>query len=177
MRSYFILLVFSLLISSCTQDQKDEKQTSSVNVADIKFPQTGIALVGKAREIATDWEKYTEFKVAMEGYDHSVDATQRLSTIVVDLKENLIPIFDNNRVTSRLLVLETRIKRYASFLTYSEKSEADYKKHYTAIITAVDEFNGQLNETAYYYEIEKELIEELKKDLENLDTIETDSIP
>lgn len=177
MMRYLILFFSCVLFYSCNQEQKDTLQSSRVNIAKIEFPETSIALVGNAQKIASEWEEYRAFEVAFENYDHSPAVTKRLATLVENMRDNLINDFDNQPIRSRILVLETRLKRYASFLEYNDKPESQYLTYYSDIIQAVDQLNGQLNEKDYYDQLEQELYEELKSDLRDLDAVASDTLP
>jgi hypothetical protein len=176
MRYVFILLLsFSLI--ACNQAEDKEPAAKPVNVAAIEFATNEIALVGSAQSMASNWEEYSKFETALENYDHSEEATGRLATSVKVMRQNIDPNFDNQPIRSRLLVLESRIRSYQSFLKVKSKTAVQYKEYFNSIMVALDNFRGQLNEKLVADEQMKELIEELKGDLRNLNATETDSIP
>ena len=172
---FFIFLLF--FIFSCQQQEKEITSVQKVDVAELDFPETNTALVGTARETAVNWEPYVNFETAFENYDHSIEATQRLATLVGAMRQNLLADFDNQPIRSRILVLETRLKRYASFLGYTNKTAEGYQENYGRIVMALDHLRGQLNEKSYVDQLEQQLIEELKSDLRDLDGMASDSIP
>lgn len=176
MRSILFLLV-SLMMVSCNDQVKMEDTPDIINLAEIKFAATKIALVGPSQSLASSWIEYTKFETALENFDHSATATDQLATLVVNMKSSIPEDFDSQPVRSRLLVLETRIKAYQSFLKHTSKTTAEYKNLYDAVTVALDNFRGQLNEKLVADEQMKELIEELKGDMRDLNSVETDSIP
>ncbi|SCY26724.1 hypothetical protein SAMN05192588_1959 [Nonlabens sp. Hel1_33_55] len=173
---YFIFLLLSVLLISCQEEERSAPDQEKVKVSEIQFAETEIALIGDAQRLASEWEAYTTFQTAFENYDHSVEATQRLATLAHNLRENMSPEFDNQPIRSRILVLETRLNRYASFLGYTNKPEELYTEYYGDIIRAFDDLNGQLNEKSYVDDLQEQLIEELKSDLRDLDGVPNDSI-
>ncbi|KQC32037.1 hypothetical protein AAU57_00890 [Nonlabens sp. YIK11] len=173
---YILFLFFSLVLISCQEEKRDTVKADKVDVSQIQFPKTQVALVGEAQGIASQWEAYTTFQTSFENYDHSIASTQRLATLAGNLRSNMIPEFDSQPIRSRILVLETRLRRYASFLGYTSKSADEYKEYYSNIIDALDNLNGQLNEKSYVDDLEQQLIEELKSDLRDLDGVPNDSI-
>jgi hypothetical protein len=176
MRSILFLLI-SLIVVSCNNQEKVEEAPNAINLAEIKFASTKIALVGPAQSLAANWIEYTKFETALENYDHSANATDQLATLVVNMKGSIPQDFDNQPIRSRLLVLETRIRAYQSFLKHTSKTTAEYKNFYNAVTIALDNFRGQLNEILEVERQKKELIEELKGDLRDLNAVETDTIP
>jgi hypothetical protein len=174
---YILFLLIVLMVVSCNNQEKKEDAPNAINLAEIKFASKKIALVGPAQSLSSDWIEYTKFETALENYDHSANATDQLATLVVSMKGSIPKDFNSQPIRSRLLVLETRIKAYQSFLKHTTKTTVEYKNFYNAVTVALDNFIGQLNEKLVADEQMKELVEELKSDLRDLNATETDSIP
>ncbi len=175
-----VALLLLALCFSCEKPVPSQPVENAVNLATIDLPETSIALIGETQKIASTWESYTSFITGFENYDHSPKATTRLAKKAAEMRLNLPSEFDTQPVRSRILVLQTRLSQYASFLTYNNKTSDAHKKHYTQIINALDHLNGQLNEVIIYAAAEQALYDELKADLETLnDSVQavTDSIP
>ncbi|BAO54474.1 hypothetical protein NMS_0465 [Nonlabens marinus S1-08] len=171
-----MFLFLSFLLLSCDQDQKKEPTPKPVNLAEIPFDTPRLTLVGNAASVTSSWEEYTAFQTAFENYDHSLEATGRLALAVKNMRDNLRPEFENQPIRSRLLVLESRVKSYESFLQYTTKTADQYEDYFNAIVTAQDNLTAQLNEKFEFERIEQELIEELKTDLRDLNAVPSDSL-
>jgi len=176
MRYVFILLL-SFSFTACNPEKETKPAVKPVNIAEIEFETNKIALVGSAQSMASNWEEYSKFETALENYDHSEEATGRLATSVKMMREHMDPFFNNQPIRSRLLVLESRIRSYQSFLKTKNKTADQYKAYFNSIMVALDNLRGQLNEIQEVERQKKELIEELKGDLRNLGATETDTIP
>ncbi len=175
-RPILFLSIFLLSLAACNEQTQEQPQQAPVNIADVKFAETKIALVGEARQEANNWIEYTKFETALENYDHSDVATQQLATLVKNMRETIPANLDNQAIKSRLLVLETRIKSYQSFLNYNSKTKEQYTSYFNAFTTALDQLRGQLNEKLEIDRQTTELIEELKNDLRDLNASPTDSV-
>lgn len=174
---YLLFLFFSFSLLSCNKNEEKEPATESVNLAEIDFATPQIALVGDARSLASGWEEYQRFETAMENYDHSEQATARLAMAAQEMEQDINMQLNNQPIRSRLIVLISRIKAYESFLQYRVKTAAQHQEYYNAIIVALDNFNNQLNEKSQVDRMQLELIEELKNDLQDFNSMATDSIP
>jgi len=161
-------ILFAFLFFACNEQQEFSAQVENANPSEINFPETKVALVGNAKQEALEWDDYKAFNVALENYNHTIDVTERMVKIVKNMRSDILPQFDNQQIKSRLLVLESRLSRYASFLKYRTRTAQNYQEYYGDIILAMDQLNGQLNEKALIDQLENELIEELNSDVQEI---------
>ncbi|WP_194851894.1 hypothetical protein [Nonlabens antarcticus] len=172
----FIFIVIGFILISCNEQEKQDDTRDPINLAEINFASTKMVLVGDAKAAASDWVEYTRLETALENYDHSVSATEQMASITSDMRTSIPLELNNQPIRSRLLVLQTKIKVYQSFLQHSSKTAAEHQQLYNAVTLALDNFIGQLNEV-YIRDLQmKELIDELKGELPDSDVVETDSL-
>ncbi len=177
MRPLFALLII-LLVFSCNQEEPQATPSNTVDLTQIEFDDTSIALVGDSQKIASTWEAYTSFMTSFENFDQGQEAALRLAQKASEMRLNIPVEFDVQPVRSRILVLQTRASQYASFLGYNNRPMQGYKDGYAAIVKALDHLNSQLNEVSIYAAQEQELYEQLKNDLaQPSDSISIDSLP
>lgn len=126
-----------------------------------------MVLVGNAQKKALEWNSFQNLLTGLENYDHSITATNKLIDHVNDMLENPIDDFINQAITSRLIVIKTRLHIYKSYLGYRIKKPEELERKYNNIITALDEFilhiNWKINE---FDQSNKTLLEILKADRE-----------
>ena len=177
MSKYYFLLLLTLASISWTDEPQENVVYENANVSTIKFEVLNSAPVAKSQQIASDWKSYNEFITALENNTHTVNSIDRLYLLSGNMLNDLPSFFDSQIIRSRILVLQTRLGSYKSFLSYRSKPKDEYKKRYGEVITALENLIGQMNEKEFTDRMSNELINELKVEDTPSTTVVQDSLP
>jgi hypothetical protein len=166
------------LVCCQQQQEQDQNDKPDLKLSELQFQESQIALVGEASDLVSTWKEYQEFQTAMENFDHKARTAASLAILVQNLAPSLPAQLDAQRIRSRIKVMETRIKSYASYLNYTTRTASGHEQRYNDFILTVDQFKNQLNEKAQFDRIQRDILEELKEDLAPVNSNQpADSIP
>lgn len=171
----FLFIFFSLFLIGCNDSAPEQEKKSDKNQEIIKRKFVSTQLIGEAQQIATTWKAYQNFTNELQLHDLSRKSTDRLIETVNAMKIDFPVDLTEQPVLSRLAVVETRLKIYRSYLSYTVIDQNEKLKRFNDFILAVDNFNLQLNEKPQYQQLEGTLLEQLKNDFDNAQK-ESDSI-
>lgn len=170
-----IAIITTFFLTTCTSNvQNLDDDTPVENGKAGTYVTAKITLVGDAQQAALSWNDYQSFITELENYDHSKKATDRMTELVDNMSNTIPASLVEQPVSSRLVVLQSKLGTYKSAVRNTEMSKKEKVRRYNEFILALDQFHVQLNEKLNYQAKIDELLNTLKADFDQpLDSIPT----
>ena len=157
MNKYFIFFII-LSFCSCIDDEntntqknnliKNKKALTQEMIANFKF--TDILLDPKAKVIAQNWSSYQSIEDGINlmkvlNYNFFKTNDAEFNTIFNELNANIPEAFKTQAITSRLLVLQTKLYRFKDELSFSPQLDTTHSIYVKDVFVAFSNLNLQIN--------------------------------